>query len=258
MNTFVALGLDSFNKRLKEIDLLISEAEKNKSNSEVYDSICRSLQVFIVSHFEGSIKDFTRNILEDINYHSSFKNTKEPIKRSFCEYYMKRDKSNYPEQIRIKLISTFDQLPIELFSEPFLSENNKNPSPNMISSVTKKFGVEHFFSRLKGSDLEIIFEDMKTEMLELRDSLKAHLAKETENYPYSVKPLKYKILETDNGRFNVNIWTTFIDDFLQKRHEIAHGNTLLNSMNHNQLETLKVKIEILIYGLYLTLCKAVV
>lgn len=254
INTYVGIGLNSFGERLKEVELLVGLAALNISNQELYDSICRSIQVFIVSHFEGAIKDFTRNVLDDINYHSNFKSANDSVKRTFCEHFMKVDKGSYSEAVRIRLIETFDKLPVDLSSEPFLVENNKNPSPNMISSVTKKFGILHFFSRLKGSDLEIIFEDVRTDIIELRDKLKKHLEDNTVNYPYTVNPQTFKLNEKDNSRFNINIWTSFIDDFLQKRHEIAHGNTLLNSKSHNSIEKLSVKIEILIYGMYLIIC----
>lgn len=52
-----------------------------------------------------------------------------------------------------KLISQFEELNSTFKIEPFLFDNNKNPSHSIIDKMCKKFGVDNFFAIMDELDM---------------------------------------------------------------------------------------------------------
>jgi len=128
----------------------------------------------------------------------------------------------------------------------------------MIESLLHKFGVIKFLSQIENSDLDVAFQDSKSEMIEIRDKLKAHLMENVEYYPYNVD-LELFNIHYDDGierqKRQKSMWEDFLNEILTNRHTIAHGNCLESLCSHTEIEHSRIKIEILIYAFVLVLCK---
>jgi hypothetical protein len=256
MSSYVYLRLESLQKRFDEIDLILNHASKNKDLEDLYSTLCRSAQILLVAHFEGAIKDFTKDVLSDFNRSEyKFKDSPEAIKTTFLQYFMKPNENNYYDKtIKNRLIETFNSLPVKYEVEPFLYNKNKNPSPHIVENILKRFGVSNFFSRIENSDLDVVFQDSKSDMIEVRKRLKKHLENTVKSYPYKIDLDLFNISSTKTEPRDT-LWHTFLDTILNNRHEIAHGNTLKRLDLHVDIEKSKLKIEILIYAFILVLCK---
>lgn len=256
MSSYVYLRLESLQKRFDEIDLILNHASENKDIKELYSTLCRSAQILLVAHFEGAIKDLTKDVLDDYNRSEyKFKDSPKAIKVTFCQYFIKpSDKNYYDSKMLDRLNKTFDNLPVRYEVEPFLYNKNKNPSPHIIENILERFGVSNFFSRIDNSELDVVFQDSKSDMMELRDRLRRHLIETVKSYPYKIDLDLFNISSTKT-KHDDTLWHTFLDTILENRHNIAHGNTLESLDLHVDIEKSKLKIEILIYGFILVLCK---
>lgn len=256
MITYVFLRFESLQKRLDEINLILDYASENESRNELYTSLCRSAQVLLIAHFEGTIKDFTKDVLDDFNHSEyEFKDSPEALKTTFCSSFI--NKNNEREsKLRKKILETFNSLPVMYNVEAFLYKENKNPNSYIVENVLQRFGVSKFLVQIENSDLDVAFQDSRSSMIEIRDKLKIHLRENVNSYPYTVD------LELFNIHYNKNVdkskktmWHEFLDEIVKNRHTIAHGNTLESPCSHKEIEQAKLKIEILIYAFVLVLCK---
>lgn len=255
IGTFISIKLDSLEKRFKEIDILLLQAKENISDQDSYKALCRSAHILLVAHFEGTIKDIIKDVLEDLNHYIDFKEVPENIKRTFSEYYMKHENGIYNEKLRKRLIETFEDLPIKLKPEPFYYENNKNPSPYILETYLKRFGKKEFLKSIATSDLDIVFENNKSETMDLLQRIKYHLKNGVNNYPYNVNSKIYNPKTLHNLPKNLkSMWETFLDELLLNRHNIVHGSILDNPTDHEEISIAKNKIEILIYVFIIELC----
>lgn len=255
MNTFLSIGLSSFENRIAEIDSLLAIARNVRTNPVKYDSICRAIQVLLVGHFEGSIKDMIRNLLDDLSYSLPFRKIPFVTKQSFVTYYMKSEKGGkYDETYRNRLIELFESKNVELKAEPFFFENNKNPSPFIIETLAKRFGITNIFSRFKDSDLDIVFENNYSKTRKLRNKMKNNLELKVQEFPYEIVLSEFNIRDISLPGRTTSLWNDFLDDTLKKRHSIAHGSNLLNESSDIELKIVKTKLEVLLYGLYMVFC----
>ena len=55
MNTYLSVGLTSFEDRISELNVLLAIADSYSSESDEHNAICRSIQVLLVGHFEGVV-----------------------------------------------------------------------------------------------------------------------------------------------------------------------------------------------------------
>lgn len=258
-DSFVFLRLELVERRFKEIDILLGEANKNSDLQNIYTTLCRSAHVLLVAHFEGLIKDITKDILDDLNSNLEFKNAPQVLKRTFCEHFLKRDeKGNYDENIKNKLVDAFDELPTKFKVEPFLFDRNKNPSPQMLQSILTKFGIKNFLWCLDNSDLDKVFENNKSDIDDLINRIKFHLNIGLRTFPYTTAE---EILNLDPSKKNLpqkkSLWDTFLEDLLKNRHSIVHGQTLDNPTDHEEIEMAKKKVEILLYAFIIFIGKSI-
>jgi len=109
MSTFVFMRFESLQKRLDEIDLILSYASRNESSYELYTSLCRSAQVLLIAHFEGAIKEFTKDSLDDFNSSMyNFKDSPDALKLTFCSSFIAENADQ-----RKKLLEIFNSLPVK-------------------------------------------------------------------------------------------------------------------------------------------------
>lgn len=258
-DTFVFSRLDSIEKRFQEVDLLLKYAEENQNDDKVYPTFCRSAHIILVAHFEGAIKEICKDVIDDINYNNTFDAVPSKIFATFCDYFLIKEKKEFSDKginsLRLKLKDTLGNSKSNLKVEPFLFTVDRNLAPAILETILERFGSNRFFWSLKNSDLDVVFEDAKTEIEELKNLLRKYICENVIKYPYTVTSSIYKpditILEQKSQK---TLWEEFIDDVLKERHSIVHGQKLHNPYDHENLHKAKIKIEILIYVFIINLC----
>jgi hypothetical protein len=250
MATFVNLSLLSLNTRLKEIDLILEEAQKiSVTNQDLYNALCRSAQVLLSAHFEGYLKELVKSSLNDINHFSNFKSASFDLKKRFCEHFISPNKdeknSKRHHQKITELIEVLENLDTKFKKEHFSYDENSNPKASVLDKIAGQFGIENFFKKLKKSNLDIVFSNTNADNIALCERIKNQLLQSTEEYPYK---LEKSFLEIDEDKPDSDdFWTVFLSDLLKRRHDIAHGREIENSVGHEIIESDKTKIEILAY-----------
>jgi hypothetical protein len=260
MSTSVSSGLESLQRRFSEIDLILSYASEKEKTYELYTTLCRSAQVLLIAHFEGAVKQFVRDVINDFNQSNfEFKDSPNALKHTFCSFFIKENN----DSVRFKLLDTFNSVPVKYTAEAFLfnnhSDNNRNPNPYVVNNILERFGVSSFLSQIENSDLDVAFEDSKSSQIAIRDKMKFYLIENVKHYPYTVDLKLFNInFDKNMGKRKSrkkSMWEEFLDEVMTKRHNIAHGNSLESQCSHTEIERSKLKIEILIYAYILLLCK---
>lgn len=259
MNTFVGLSFIEFGQRVDELQKLLRIASGFDAQQPEYDAVCRATQILLVGHLEGAIKDLVKSILDDLSMSVPFVDRPEVVKRTFTTYYLKSEKGGkYDATYQNRLLSVFSDNNVDLRVEPYLFEQNKNPSPFMIDVISKRFGIDNILSRFTKSDLEVAFEDQISELQTLKERLLSHLQSNLRDFPYTVSVVDFKIKDIDFQSKSSSLWTTYLDGILEKRHAIAHGSVLSNEVNHVEIEKNIDKMQVFLYGLYIVFCSEVV
>lgn len=257
IQTFINSRFEQIEKRFNEVQILLDLAASSRHNVDLYQALCRSAHVLLVSHFEGLYKEICRDIIDDINMNTKFFEVKKVIFNTHSDFFINNkesDKSVY--SIKLRLFEAFKEYPSKLKVEPFLFVDNKNPAPEILETILEKFGVKNFFSSLDGSDLDIVFEDQKSSIKRLRNRLLSYLKIRTLSYPYTVDTSFYHPVIKENQKKTKTLWEDFLNNFLKERHSIIHGNTINNPNDNESLTKAKIKIEILIYAFILNVCSA--
>ncbi len=251
--TFVFSRLESIEERFQEVDLLLRFAEANQNDDKSYSTFCRSAHIILVAHFEGVIKEICRDVIDDINYNNTFDKVPSKIFATYCDYFLVKEKNNEfsskgKNNLREKLLTAFGASRANLNAEPFIFVEGKNLAPAIIDTIFLRFGLKNFFWSLKNSDLDVVFEDSRTEIEQLENLLRNHIRENVIRYPYSVRK---SIYTPDENIFSQQkqktLWEEFIDNFLKERHNIVHGQVINNPYNHENLNKAKIKIKIIIY-----------
>jgi len=271
--------IQTLTNRHKEISLLISHAkdlfDKNDIDSEeLYKSTCRSISILLVSHLEGFIKDFTKEIILDINQFISFQDINSAVKRQYVSSFMGDIENNNTYNKKVKnLIRKFEEIDnnfkefinssiedevlhknyIQVSSEPFLFKDNKNPKSHVLLYVCKNFGIKNIFANLKESELEIVFQNDRLETNTLIEKIYNKLIVGTRNYPFSINYDEYNLQQSEILRGETTNWEAFLNNLLHIRHQIVHGSTLENISNHIELKEFEQKTILIQYGIILLL-----
>jgi hypothetical protein len=257
MTTFLNSGLQSLSRRLAEIDLILDDAKGNfEKNEDLYHALCRSAQVLISAHLEGYIKELVRNSLEDINQFSHFKYANKSLKKTLCDYFITSNSDEkYSKALHNKtqeLTEVFNNLAVKFKKEYFQFLDHKNPKATVLDKIAEQFGVKDIFKTIKNSNLDLVFSNTQPENLILCEKIRNYLLEKTLTFPYEVR-LDY--LEINNEKMSAdNLWDAFLSDLLKRRHDIAHGTEIDNSVGHSVIESDKVKVEILMYAFTSIIC----
>lgn len=255
-NTFLSSRLDIIGSRFGEVETLLSLARENISSPTKYIALCRSAHVFLVSHVEGIYKDIVKDIIDDLNLHTNFRNVKKTIFKTHSLHFIHMSESDKSvDKIKERLWNAFKNHKTELVLEPFLRSDNKNPTPKILEEILRKFGEENFFNSLVKSRLEIVFENnMNTSLREL-GRIKKYIYSGVQHFPYTVdKSYFYNFSPSNLGKDNKGLFEEFLNQFLDDRHKIVHGQTLDNPKNDVEILESKIKIEILVYAFIICLC----
>lgn len=249
----MALSLPS---RIAELEKLKDSAKKYLNNDEdFYNVLCRSCCVLMASHLEGAIKDLTASILADINYYvRNFSNFPASIQRTFCEKIAFYEGVPKPEvDARIKQLIAFfniNSVKVDLSAFSYKENLNKNPSSSFIDGIFSKMGVNDIMISISVPEIEAIFKnDIRSSYLINRDMRR--YVSSLYNFPYMSLPSKYvfKRVFDPNLKKSQSLWGTFVEDLLNRRHTIVHGDTTGNPTTWEELEYDIRKLEVLIYSL---------
>ncbi|WP_133642067.1 HEPN domain-containing protein [Sphingobacterium paludis] len=242
--------------RFNEIDTLLDLARSYQTSPEVYITLCRSAHVLLVSHFEGIYKDIVKDIVDDLNHFTDFFNVKDPIFRTHAKYFTHVDEhGSNVESIKKKLWEAFNGYKTALVLEPFLRTNNKNPTPKILEEILKKFGEPNFFKGLSRSKLEEVFKNDRKASRKVLERLKRYAFSNVKCFPYAVdKGYFYNTVHEDQVKDKKSLFEEFINEFLNDRHKIVHGQVLNNPKNDVEIADSKIKIEVLTYAFIICLC----
>lgn len=257
MSTFINTGLVSLNKRFDEVDLILKEAATHFDNNEpLYNALCRSAQVLLSAHFEGYLKDLIKNALDDINSFSSFGSSSLSLQRRLCEHFVinpGEDKTSKVNNEKIKkLQDVLTDLNVKFKKEYFSHDANANPKATILDKYAEMFGIKNFFNQLKKSRLDLVFSNTKADNVAVCLEVEQYLLTSTESFPYGAEVLFLEIDDTKSAA--LTLWDDFLSGVLKRRHDIAHGRELENSVHYSIIESDVIKIKLLVYAFTLFVC----
>ncbi|MFM2566394.1 MAE_28990/MAE_18760 family HEPN-like nuclease [Bacillus sp. GX] len=253
--TYAGLFIEEIEERWNEIDLLIEQIGQQQQE-DFKNVLCRSTVVLLVAHLEGFIKEAASTLIKDMNHHVAFYDVPKAMKKTYSTLFLSLDKGGKIDNLKQKrLIEEFEQLNAKLDVEPFLFEQNKNPSPANIEKILSKFGVTDFFKVIHKSKLDIVFENNMSETRSLLEDLKDYTKNAVRKYPYEINLERYDLQIKEEGKLRRenSLWSTFLDDLLYHRHSIAHGSNFINELEAKDLMILKNKVHIFQFAITLVL-----
>ncbi len=246
----------SIPERISELERLIRLADAEIDRDEpAYNTLCRACCVLLASHLEGFLKDLTRSLIHDLNFHLKyFANMPEAMKRTFCEkiaFYegISTDDINR----RTKQLTTFfseNSVPIDLQAFPYKENINKNPSPDFVDGILAKIGVPSVLASISGGPLENVFKDEVSLSYVIRKDIR-RFRSYLHKFPYRKLPIKYTFIHPTkkDGKKAASLWSTYIDEILSRRHNIVHGDTMNNETNTKALLKDVEKMDVLMHGI---------
>ena len=255
MSTYMYDFLISIEDNWQEVNILISKAKEVKEPDEnLYNALCRSITILIVSHMEGFMKNLVKNYIDELNSKFEFKDLTKGVQRTYCLKYIGDE--NQTDKIE-KLIEKFEEYNCNLSHEAFIFDKNKNPNVGIIQSIFKNFGINKVFTRFNKSDiLNKVFENSLFRTNEIKETLKNDLKDRLSSFPFNLDEVidKYELKKENTGS---TLWEDFIKDMNQKRHNIVHGNEFSNIDDIHSLELRKEKIIVFQYVLILILSSSI-
>lgn len=255
MSTAVFLVAQSIPERLGELNLLVRHAESIEAENEpLYNSVCRACCVLIASHLEGFLKELTKAIAQDLHYnYKDFSKMPAAMKRAFCEKIVFFDGVPAKEiEARIKqLLSFFEKnsVAIDLAAFKYKESDNKNPSAAYIDSVFEKIGYSSIIKTISGGRFDFVFKnDERVNYVLLRDL--AGFRSKLYLFPYSGLSGDYSFSSTVGASKSEKdtLWHAYVEDILNRRHKIAHGDTVDNITTHNELSADIIKLGVLMHA----------
>ena len=259
METFVSVLVSSILNRWNEVDKLLDVAElAEPTDQELHDALCRGAVVLSAANLEGFVRASAKAVIEDANRFGEFRSLPSACKRSFCRTFIPEE-GKEPIVRSDKLILQFDQLNAKLTLDAFMVstrfDGQKNPSPSVIDKVTSNFGVKNSFNRLAESELDEVFLGIPSTVEQIQTGLLQHLQTGTTSFPYSIDLDAFQLKSSSPPpKGTRTLWESFVDDFMQRRHRIAHGSVSDNHDSVDELRSDRNKIIVLQLGILMLLC----
>lgn len=248
MTTFLFEFINQTDEHWKEVDLLLKEADRQESNDNLRNAICRSVTILIITHLEGFIKGLVNSVVYDLNQNCDFKELPFPIQRTYCAKYV-GDQSSFESKVKM-LVGKFCSIGGKITPDPFFFPDNKNPKPEIFTKVFLKFGINKVFSHLHESELDNAFSKTNKELQKLVKSQRSHIIKSTKSFPYSCLLSRIKLDKSScKNNSSKPLWEEFLSDANRKRHKVVHGNEFINSVSIQELKERKLKAICFQYGL---------
>ena len=241
MSTHVTYYLTQLNTQWNEVELLITEAQRVKNtNQDLFDVLCRSASILIVSHLEAFTKDLCPVIVKDINDSCLFKDIPYALQKTACEKYIddQPNKLNFLNKIIEDLSRSHD---FKICYKSFLFKKNNNPKPDIIKSTGIKFGINDIFQNINESIFDNAFISNRR-TIKLLNRMNSILSLSTKTYPYRTKKNAFSLkAKRYNGK---SVWEEFLNEVNKSRHAIVHGNSFENNENEVSLRAKMNKIRL--------------
>lgn len=250
----VAMTLPS---RIAEIDRLILLADRSKSDEKLYNTLCRASCVLLASHLEGFMKDLSKSLISDLNYHlSAFSKMPDAVKNTFCQkiaFY----EGVRPEEIAVRtrqLLSFFENntVAVDLHAFTYKELQNKNPSGDMIDGALAKLGIPNALYSISGGKIENIFKNDPSWNYIIRREFRGFRSR-LYQFPYRSLPshyeFKYRAPKSDVAKIGKTMWHDFVGEIMGRRHTIAHGDTMNSVATTSQLRQDTERLDVLMHGL---------
>jgi len=258
MTTAVFEVARSITGRIGELERFVLMAVREEPIDDAnYGSLCRACCILLASHLEGFLKDLTSSLTADLNFYlKSFSKLPSSLQRAFCEKIAFFDGVPKEEiDLRVRQLTEFfneNSVNINLQAFSYKEPKNKNPSADDVESVLEKIGIPSVLFSISGSKLETVFSgDTASSYLVRREirRYRSHLFK----FPYRPLPNKYtfnyRSEKTRKSSGGASIWHTYIDEVMQRRYRIAHGDTVFNETTIKALQHDIEKMEVLMHAL---------
>lgn len=246
--SFINFLLNELDTRWHEISILLETANKYEQKNQVlHDAICRSVCVLMVAHFEGFYKDLIKNIIEDLKINKKFCELSNSIQRNYCNIFIDSESSSHAKnRIVESLIEKFKEVDILISYEPFLSNRNENPKPQVIETLFENIGIKKIFEILMSSDYEYVFQEENSSIEKRIQELTQLLDSYSYNYPYTYDKSYFNMNPISNKKSaKRTLWEEFLDEINRRRHGIAHGSELGNGHSVEGLILTKNKLRCL-------------
>lgn len=256
MSTFLKEYLNQLENQWTEVDVLISSASECEiDNQELFNAICRSTSVLIVAHMEGFIKDLTKNLIRDLNANKQFMDLPRAIQNTCCQGYLGFDNKaipKYQDSINDMISHLSSCSGYEIQPEHFLFDKNRNPKPDSIQEVFKRFGLNDVFKSLHNSLFDDAFEsDARLQRLLV---VAQHFVERcVSTFPFNASLVNCNL--QNNKYSGRTLWQEFLDEINKVRHAIAHGNTFSNNENIESIKRRRNKAKLLqLILIYISCC----
>jgi hypothetical protein len=248
--------------RLAELKVLIDKATFAENDDEpLYNAICRATCVLMASHLEGFLKDLTSSLLQDLNFYlGRFDKMPKAMQYEFCRkvaFFEGVPKDEVEHRIsQLKAFFSKNTVNIDLKAFTYKENVNKNPSNDFIQSSMSKLGIPDVLNLIAVPAFEVVFDgDERTNLL-LDRKLKS-LVSSLYNFPFKELHGSFEIKKVGASKpkkAGSTLWHAFIEDMMNRRHAVAHGDSLNNDTTWEELRRDSSKLRVLMYGLIFSAC----
>jgi len=230
---------------------MLAVANSMDESSLERQTICRATVVMLSSHFEGSLRMIAQAISNDLNESYSFAELPTPLKRGFVQDGLIRVDTEAKKlgQVISRVVDLLGTTNV-MISDSFFLDRRGNPTVKEVNSIGQYFGVDKVCSWFVGSKMEDVFKNDRAWAAQYAKRLATSTRKNVEAFPYSLHPERYQLRK--NSGLGTSLFETFIENFLQRRHDLAHGRGLgTPAKSVREIQDDLRKVQLLIYGFVL-------
>ncbi len=248
--------------RLAELKVLIDQAAAAEADNEpLYNAICRATCVMMASHLEGFLKDLTSSLLQDLNFYlGRFDKMPKAMQYEFCRkvaFFEGVPKDEVEQRInQLKMFFNKNTVNIDLKAFTYKENSNKNPSKDFIQNSMSKLGIPDVLNLIAVPAFEVVFDnDERTNWL-LDRKLKG-LVSSLYKFPFRELQGTFEIKKAGTSKskkVSSTLWHAFIEEMMNRRHAVAHGDSLNNDTTWEELRRDSSKLRVLMYGIIFSAC----
>lgn len=257
MKTNLRTELESLDYRWEELDTLSTIARNYyhaQEEGKEYRALCRTTTVLTCSHLEGALKSVSRAYVCDLNDFSSFENAPTALQRQYVSEVLLASGDKVDQNAVSRLVAALSRTNFKM-NDKELFLKNRNPSKKIVDRFYKMFKGEKadIFTLLASSRLTVVFLGDQAKSKRLLADIRKSCLRGSENYPYVMS--KHYFERENEATTASDMFGPFIEDLLQKRHDIVHGNTLSNDLGIVAIDDYIMKAKLLLYGYVLAICQ---